>query len=110
MKNIMGQIRCVGIACLVLLHAHAFICKYKRPATLRNTAKLRSRFMIFEARTQAHKVLIRNEARKQHKTSDNQSGFRNLPNHSAREILPVSEIRLRRTDTTLDLSQKAEKV
>ena len=37
-------------------------------------------------------------------------GYINHPNHSVGKISQVSEIRLRRTDTTLDLSQKAEKV
>ena len=39
------------------------------------------------------------------------TAFINLPDsYTARAIPPVPEIRLRRTDTTLDLSQKAEKV
>ena len=39
------------------------------------------------------------------------TAFINLPDsYTARAIPSVPEIRLRRTDTTLDLSQKAEKV
>ena len=85
------------------------MCEYIHkilPATLRDSAIPRSRLdkdkSVCKHNIKNYLKIIQNKSKS--------NGFRNLPNQSVGEILQVSEIRLRRTDTTLDLSQKAEKV
>ena len=76
------------------------------PATPRGTAILGSRLRYNRVCQQAdHK----DDTEINHNSIDQVASEMFLINLSG-EIPQVSEIRLRRTDTTLDLSQKAEKV
>ena len=79
------------------------------PATLGGTAIPRSRFDAQSVCRQAeHKGPPPRERIHNKLRSD---GFINVPNQiDTGHLVRISEIRLRRTDTTLDLSQKAEKV
>ena len=78
------------------------------PATLGGTAIPRSRFDAQSVCRQAeHKGPPRGRIHNKLRSD----GFINVPNQiDTGHMVRISEIRLRRTDTTLDLSQKAEKV